>query len=66
MQADGRFSMGKHNNLRRTNNFEACLTGHNIGQSRLHLDNVIIDAVHLIGILDCLDITHYEKDIFIR
>lgn len=47
-------------NSRCTNHFEACLTGHNIGQSGLHLDDIVIDAIDLIGILYGLGIA-YDK-----
>ena len=58
--------VASHETLRRTNHLEACLAGHDVGQCRLYLDDVIIDGVDLIEILHRFDIACNEQHIFIR
>ena len=59
------FSLGGSKQLWGTDHFEACLSRHNIWQSCLHLDPVIVDAGHLVIILNRLRITNFEQDLFV-
>ena len=49
-----------------TNHFERCLAYHDIWQSCLDFNPIIIDAVHLIIVLNRFCIAHFEQDLFVR